>query len=140
MKMTMLVACCSVLYLAIPATAHAQANPFTGKWKVNAAKSTGEVAKEEFLILENTNETEHAINDILNKEGVHTRGEYTAHYNDGKWYPGKSLDTGKPTGQNLLIRLTPRSEIRLGKTGGEDVSSTSEAKGDFANAEKPMKR
>jgi hypothetical protein len=99
-----------------------QSSPFTGKWKLNVAKSSGELAKEEYVILDNTSTTEHCINDITGPDGKRTRNEYRATYDDGKWHPGKSLDTGKPYGSNMLIRLTPRSEIRLGKTTSNDVA------------------
>jgi hypothetical protein len=106
----------------VPAIHSQQSSPFTGKWKVNVAKSSGQVAKEEFIILDNTNEQEHCINDITGPDGTRQKGEYTARYDDGKWYPGKNPDTGKPAGSNLLIRLTARSEIRLGKISGPDVA------------------
>ena len=101
-----------VLCLTLVGLVYAQSDPLNGRWKVNLAKSSGQLPKQEFVILEISNNSEHGINDIVGADGVHTKGEYTAKYDDGKWYEGKSLDTGKPTGTNMLIRLSPRSESR----------------------------
>ena len=102
-------------------SAAAQADPFTGTWKVDLAKSQaliGQLPKEEILTIAVKDGAEHAINDITGNDGVRRKSEYTAKYNDGQWYPTKDVETGKPgSGMVMMIRADPRTELRIGKGG-----------------------
>jgi hypothetical protein len=113
-----------VLCLAVVEMGYAQGDPFDGTWKLNVAKSTsrGTLPQLELLIFEvagRFGEPDHAetlTNDITGTDGRRRRSQYTATYNDGKWYRGRSLDTGQPgAGRTMMIRMDPRSELRLGQ-------------------------
>jgi hypothetical protein len=112
---------CALLMIgaAMIASTHAQTDAFDGTWKVDLSKSqalTGHLPKQELVILKIIDGGERATNDIIGPDGVRRRSEYTAKYNDGKWYQPKNAETGKPSGASLMmVRVDPRTELRIGR-------------------------
>lgn len=110
-----------VLCLVVVGTTHAEDDPFNGSWKLDAAKSTSTnirypLPKVEVLSLEVSDNIERCINDITSADGSRYRSLYTATYNDGKWYPSKSYETGQETGRSvMLLRMDSRNELRIGR-------------------------
>lgn len=122
-----------MLCLSCVSVANAQNDAFHGTWKVDLAKSSGsQLPKQEFVILNVSGGVEHGTNDIISADGTVIKDEYKAKYNDGQWYPTKSLATGKESGSKaLMIRMDPRSELRVmqgpdGKAGGVIMRVVSE--------------
>lgn len=109
----------AVLCLGVAGLAHAQADAFNGVWKVDLSRSTAgttQLPQQEFLTLQVTATGETAINDVTGTDGVRRKSTYTATYNDGKWYPSKSLDTGQTSGAMVsVVRIDPRNELRIGR-------------------------
>src|SRR5437870_4910688 len=96
----------AVLCLGLAGLAHAQADAFNGLWKVDLSRSTAgttQLPQQEFLTLQVTATGETAINDVTGTDGVRRKSSYTATYNDGKWYPSKSLDTGQTSGATVAV-------------------------------------
>jgi hypothetical protein len=121
-----------ILCLAFVGTGYAQGDPFDGTWKLNVAKSDSRrsLPAVELLIFEisgrfgEPGHAETGTNDITDAEGTRRRSQYTATYNDGKWHQGRSLDTGQPSrGRTMMIRMDPRSELRLGQRADGTFSS-----------------
>ena len=117
------------LVLALVAgNAYAQADAFVGTWKVDPTKSTanvGQLAKQELLIIEVKDGSEHATNDIIGPDGVRRKSHYTAKYNDGQWYTPSDVETGKPsTGMVMMVRADPHTELRIGKNAAGKYTGT----------------
>lgn len=110
------------------AAAYAQNDAFVGTWKVDPARSVahvGQLAKEELLIIEVKDGSEHATNDITGADGVRRKTHYTAKYNDGQWYQPSDVETGKPsTGMVMMVRADPRTELRIGKNAAGKFTGT----------------
>ncbi len=106
------------LSLLLVGTAHAQDDPFNGVWKLDQSKSItngSPLPEVEIITLKHENNAETGINDITDN-GRRSRSTYTATFDDGQWYRGKSLDTGEESrGFVRMIRMSERSELRLGK-------------------------
>ncbi len=114
-----------VLCLVFVGTADAQEDPFTGSWKVDLAKSSGEgLPAAELVILEVSNNTEHGTNDITFTDGSRYRSEYTAPYNDGKWHTSRNPETGELNrGKTMMVRMDERSVLRVGQNANGKMSS-----------------
>ncbi len=114
-----------VLCFAFVGTAHAQEDPLNGTWKVDLAKSSGEGLPEaELVVLEVSNNIEHATNDITFADGTRYRSEYTAPYNDGKWHATRNPETGEPgRGKVMMVRMDERSELRIGQNANGKMNS-----------------
>jgi hypothetical protein len=112
---------------------------FNGTWKVDWPKShyieelksrksspqsQGPYGvKQEIVTLTIANNTEHCINDLTFEDGTRSRSEYTATYNDGKWYPSKNLITGQVTQATVMMfRIEPGRELRLSRNSDGKVS------------------
>jgi hypothetical protein len=98
----------------------AQADPFDGTWKLNLAKSKGAgLPKEEVVVIKITNGAQYKSGVVTEKDGKVHKSDYTATYNDGKWYPTKDMDTGKEGNPTKMIRVDERMEIRLMRPSGD---------------------
>ena len=108
-----------ILSLAVAGVAAAQSSPFDGVWMLDQSKSktySYPLPPREVLTLRHANNAETGTNDITNAEGERSRSQYTATFNDGKWYPSKNLDTGEESGSGvMMIRLDDRNEMRFGR-------------------------
>ena len=84
----------------VPAPGTAQADPFTGTWVLNVAKSKMQPAtasKSEIIYYRITGEEEDFLSDAVTAEGYPESIKYTARYDDGKAYPFSITINGKVT-------------------------------------------
>lgn len=87
----------AILALSAASSAFAAADPFTGVWVLNPAKSSGATGQQ-VLTIQVDGETETYRSDLTNAEGVRQVTNYTARY-DGREYPSRTVLTGGPQGE-----------------------------------------
>jgi hypothetical protein len=83
----------------------AQADPFTGTWVLNVAKSQMQPAtasKSEIIYYRVTGEEEDFLSDAVTADGHPESIKYTARYDDGKAYPFSITVNGKVTNPGAL--------------------------------------
>lgn len=122
----------TVLFAFVVATAAMAAdNPFTGKWKLNPAKSKapgGRIPHSSSTnIIEFQGETMHLISNQTDASGKMEHVEYTAKL-DGKEYPVKATPPGPQPYTISLKRINPRTREFVEVIGsftikGQDVLS-----------------
>jgi hypothetical protein len=113
-----------VLCVAVAGVAYAQDDAFNGTWKLNVAKSSGRnLPKEEIVVIKVADNEQYKSGTVTEHDGSVHKSDYTAKYNDGKWYPTKNQSTGKPAGDTMMIRFDPRHEVRFMKRPNGDSSS-----------------
>lgn len=95
---------------------YADGDPFDGTWKLNVAKSTGSnLPKEEIVVIKIADNAQYKSGQVTQHDGSVSKSDYTAKYNDGKWYPSTNQVTGKPAGDTMMVRFDPHNEIRFMK-------------------------
>ena len=109
----------------VPAPGTAQADPFTGTWVLNVAKSKMQPAtasKSEIIYYRITGEEEDFLSDAVTAEGYPESIKYTARYDDVKAYPFSITVNGKVTnpGASTMVKkidlwTRERYNVRDGK-------------------------
>ena len=132
MKKRSIVIAATVLFAFVVATAAMAADdPFTGTWKLNAAKSTAPGGRiphpSSTNIIEIQGETMHLISNQTDTTGKMEHVEYTAKF-DGKEYPVKATPPGPQPYIISLKRINPRTREFVEVIGnftikGQDVLS-----------------
>ncbi len=104
MRVWMLALCC----LVAGATLHGQADPFTGSWKLNVAKSTMQPAtasRSEIIHYTITGDQEDFLSEAVTADGHPESIRYTARYDDGKAYPFSITIDGRVTNPGALTMV-----------------------------------
>ena len=114
----------SIGCLVLVAAASAQSDPFDGTWKLNVAKSTSrDMPEEEILTIKVSDHAQYKRGDVTSADGSIRASDYTAKYNDGKWYPVRNLESDRPGGTTMMIRMDARSEVRFMKSADGALQS-----------------
>lgn len=114
---------CVVVALMLAGTAYGQGDVFNGSWSQSREKSKNAAPpQKDILTYENSGDMEHYIGDEVTAKGVVSQTEYTAKYNDGKWYPVMDRLTHKDTGSVMIFRVEPNIRIRVSKSKSGTVS------------------
>jgi hypothetical protein len=107
--------------------ASAQGDPFTGTWKLNAAKSTSGTTRPTFsqvLTFTVTGDLEDYRSEVINAQGTKQITVYQARY-DGQVYPSRvstSERAGESAGDEVVLRkIDARTRERIVKREGRVV-------------------
>ena len=93
---------------ALAALAAQQADPFTGTWKLNVARSTMQpqtASKSELIHYRVIGDEEQFVSEAVTMKGEAESIKYTARYDDGKGYPFTITIDGKVTNPGALTMV-----------------------------------
>jgi hypothetical protein len=95
----------------------AAADPFTGTWKMNRAKSTqktGEPPIFETVNIRVENGVHHAVVDYQFVGAPKpSRYSYDIKYNDGEWHTQVGPNTDRPNGTSMMVKVDDRTHYRF---------------------------
>ena len=107
---------CVVVFATVGYSQNKAADPMTGTWKINPARSSGSVPTSETLWIDVTDGMHNYKSDIVNANGSVRKSENHVKYNDGKFHPFIDQTTGKAGSEIMMIKVDDRTWLRVGRS------------------------
>lgn len=106
----------SVLLAAAIGHADGKADPLTGIWKLNPAKSSGSLPREETLVINIADGVHNYMVDVVDADGTVRKSENHAKVTSGPFYPATNRLTGKPNNEIMMVKVDDRTWVRVTRT------------------------
>lgn len=107
---------CVVVSATVGYSQNRAADPMTGTWKINPARSSGSVPQSETLWIEVADGVHNYKSDIVNADGSVRKSENHVKYNDGTWHPFADQATGQARSEIMMIKVDDRTWLRVGRS------------------------
>ena len=93
--------------------ANGKPDPLTGTWKMNLARSSGSLPKEETLVVRIEDGIHHYTADVVDNDGTVRKSENHNRYVEGPFQPTTNRLTGKTNNEIMMVRVDDRTWIRI---------------------------